>query len=77
MKMNVPAFDDEQEDLMLAAKILDSMGHVAGMTATEFYASLMFSDIEEEKHRQVFLAAVALETMLVIADEEGSFETVH
>ena len=53
------------------------MGNTEGMSTSEFYTSLLFSDIEEEKHQQVFLAAIALETMLATADEHGSYDTTH
>ena len=77
VKMNIEEYDKEQEDLLMAAELLQSMGNAEGMSTSEFYASLLFSDIEESKHQQVFLAAIALETMLANADEHGSFDTTH
>ena len=77
LKMNIEQYDKEQEDLLLAAELLQSMGNFEGMTTDEFYTSLLFSNIEESKHQQVLLAAIALETMIVAANDQGSYDTEH
>ena len=77
IKMDIPQYDQEQEDLFAAAKILESIGNEEGLTTTEFYYKLIMSDIKEELHDRIFLAAVALETMIKLGEAEGSFETVH
>ena len=77
IKMDIPQYDQEQEDLFTAAKILESIGNEEGLTTTEFYYKLIMSDIKEELHDRIFLAAVALETMIKLGEAEGSFETVH
>lgn len=76
LKTNVPELDEEQADLFAAAEILEAMGNEPGMTTTEFYTHLLMSDIDMSMHERVFLAAIAIETMLQRATELD-YETVH
>ena len=76
LKTNIPELDEEQEDLFAAAEILEAMGNEPGMTTTEFYTHMLMSDVELEMHERVFLAAIAIETMLQRATEYD-YETVH
>ena len=76
LKTNIPELDEEQEDLFAAAEILEAMGNEPGMTTTEFYTHMLMSDVEITMHERVFLAAIAIETMLQRATEED-YETIH
>ena len=76
LKTNVPELDEEQADLFAAAEILETMGNEPGMTTTQFYTQLLMSDIDMSMHERVFLAAIAIETMLQRATELD-YETVH
>ena len=71
LKTNIPELDQEQEDLFLASEVLETMG----MTTTEFYTQLLLSDIDQKNHERIFLAAIAIETMLLRADEDGYYTT--
>mgnify|MGYP003149854767 FL=1 len=76
LKTNIPELDEEQEDLFAAAEILEAMGNEPGMTTTEFYTHMLMSDIDMSMHERVFLAAIAIETMMQRGTEED-YETVH
>ena len=76
LKTNIPELDEEQEDLFAAAEILEAMGNQPGMTTTEFYTHLLMSDVDMAMHERVFLAAIAIETMLQRATPED-YETIH
>ena len=76
LKTNVPELDEEQADLFAAAEILETMGNEPGMTTTQFYTQLLMSDIDMSMHERVFLAAIAIETMLQRATELD-YVTVH
>ena len=62
--------------MFAAAEILEAMGNEPGMTTTDFYTQLLMSDIDMAMHERVFLAAIAIETMLQRATELD-YETVH
>ena len=62
--------------MFAAAEILEAMGNEPGMTTTQFYTQLLMSDIDMAMHERVFLAAIAIETMLQRATELD-YETVH
>ena len=76
LKTNVPELDEEQADLFAAAEILETMGNEPGMTTTQFYTQLLMSDIDMSMHERVFLAAIAIETMLQRATDLD-YETIH
>ena len=75
--MNVPEYDQEQHDLLLAAEILESLGNEPGMTTSEFYYQLLVSEIDEKLHERVFLAAIAIESMMSVGESSGSYDTSH
>jgi hypothetical protein len=76
LKTNIPQLDEEQEDLFAAADILEAMGNEPGITTTEFYRVMLMSDLDNSMHERVFLAAIAIESMLQIASEQD-YETIH
>ncbi len=75
LKTNIPELDQEQEDLFIASEVLETLGNEPGMTTTEFYTQLLLSDIDQKNHERIFLAAIAIETMLLRADEDGYYTT--
>ena len=79
LKVNVPEIDRENENLLKAAAILESLGHEPNPTANQFYAQLVVSDLPEDEHEEVTLAAISIETMMnldLVADELDE-PTVH
>ena len=76
LKTNVPELDEEQADLLAAAEILEAMGNEPGLTTTEFYRFMLMSDVDNSMHERVFLAAIAIESMLQIASDQD-YETIH
>ena len=79
---NIPEFDQEQAALLKASDILESLGNEPGLTVDQFYASLVQSGHPEEEHESLYLAAIAIETMMVYDQQEsesllGSDPTVH
>ena len=52
------------------------MGNEPGMTTTEFYTHMLMSDVDIAMHERVFLAAIAIETMLQRATD-SDYETIH
>ena len=47
-----------------ASEILEQIGNEPNPTANQFYAQLIVSDLPEEDHEQVTLAAISIETMM-------------
>ena len=78
-KTNVPELDFENESLIKAAEILESLGNDPNPTADEFYVQLLGSDLPVEEHEAVTLAAISIETMMNIdlINEELIDPTVH
>ena len=79
IKVNVPEIDRENESFLKAAAILESLGHEPNPTANQFYAQLIDSDLPEDEHEEVTLAAISIETMMnldLVADELDE-PTVH
>ena len=78
-KTNVPELDKENLALFQASEILEQIGNDPNPTANQFYAQLIVSDLPEEDHEQVTLAAISIETMmnLDIFDESLLEPTIH
>jgi hypothetical protein len=80
-KTNVPEIDAENESLIKASAILESMGNDPGITANEFLACLLetvdFKDQDSQDSsellRSLTLAAVSIETMMTIDVYEDEF----
>ena len=79
IKTNIPEFDKENESLLTASKILESLGNSPNPTAAEFYRQLLISDLPLEDHESITLAAISIETMmsLDVLDESLEEPTVH
>ena len=79
LKTNVPSFDEENIALVKASEILEQIGNEPNPTANEFYAQLVVSDIPQEEHEDVILAAISIETMmkLEMLDEDWQEPTIH
>jgi hypothetical protein len=81
IKTNVPELDSENESLFKASMLLEKIGNTPNPTADEFYLQLMTSDLPEEDHQSVTLAAISIETMMSLdlqQEQDGWFEpTVH
>ena len=45
-RTEIPLLDKENDELFLAAKILESIGNDVGLTTTEFYKALKKTDLE-------------------------------
>lgn len=78
-KTNIPSLDNENEILIKASEILESIGNEPNPTANEFYAQLVTSNLPLEDHEAVTLAAISIETMmnLDIIDDDLEEPTVH
>ena len=78
-KTNVPELDFENESLIKAAELLESIGNQPNPTANEFYAQLVTSDLPLEDHEAVTLAAISIETMMSFDLIDPSLEdpTIH
>ena len=76
-RTEIPLLDKENDELFLAAKILESIGNDVGLTTTEFYKALKNTDLDEDLHENVFLAAIAIETMLVSPELTDPYVTIH
>ena len=79
LKTNVPSFDEENIALVKASEILEQIGNEPNPTANEFYAQLVVSDIPQEEHEDVILAAISIETMMKLEmfDEDWQEPTIH
>jgi hypothetical protein len=79
LKTNVPSFDEENIALVKASEILEQIGNEPNPTANEFYAQLVVSDIPQEEHEDVILAAISIETMMKLEmfDEHWQEPTIH
>ena len=62
----IPEIDKENDSLMKASALLESMNNSPGLTATEFYKMLITGGIPEEDHEDLTLAAIAIETMMTM-----------
>jgi hypothetical protein len=79
IKTNIPSLDKENESLIRAAALLESIGNHPNPSANEFYEQLMESQLPVEEHEYVTLAAISIETMMALDlqyDEEEE-PTVH
>ena len=80
-KARIPEFDQEQAALFKASEILESIGNDPGLTANQFYDSLIMSDCPVEEHESLTLAAIAIETMMTydnqFSGDEFEEPTVH
>ena len=77
---NIPTLDKENDSLLKAAAILESLGNEPNPSATEFYLGLLDSDLPVEDHESVTLAAISIETMMsFLTDDEDELEepTIH
>jgi hypothetical protein len=73
---NVPELDRENAALFEASEILESLGNFAGLNLNQFYAAMIARpEIPAVEHEQLSLAAIAIETMMSVPDED--LETVH
>ena len=72
---NIPELDRENEDLLDASSILESLGNSPGLTANQFYAALLARDVPAIDHERLSLAAIAIESMMSAPLEE--LETIH
>jgi hypothetical protein len=79
IKTNVPTLDTENYNLFKASTILEEIGNEPNPTANEFYAQLVVSDIPQEEHEDVILAAISIEAMMNLDMLDGDlFEpTIH
>ena len=81
IKTNVRQLDLDNYNLFKASTILEEIGNEPNPTANEFYAQLVVSDIPQEEHEDVILAAISIETMmrLEMLDEDWQEQepTVH
>ena len=79
IKTNVPEIDKENLALLQASHILEQIGNDPNLSANEFYAQLVVSDLDPEDHEAVTLAAISIETMmnLDMMDEGWGEPTVH
>jgi hypothetical protein len=81
-KTNVAEIDQENYMLIRAANMLQQCGNTPGLTAHEFYATLIANGVEvdDEDFRKLSTAAIAIETMMSVDagfEEEGHEPTVH
>ena len=78
-KTNVPELDVENESLIKACELLESIGNEPNPTANQFYDQLLLSDFPKEDHEMITLAAISIETMMNIDmfDEDWEEPTVH
>jgi hypothetical protein len=76
---NIPMLDKENDSLLKAAAILESLGNEPNPSATEFYLGLLDSDLPTEDHESVTLAAISIETMMSFDMSEAGLEepTIH
>lgn len=75
LNTNIPMLDKENDSLLKAAAILESLGNEPNPSATEFYQGLLKSDLPIEDHELVTLAAISIETMMnFIDDDEDELE---
>ena len=73
----VEEIDRENEALITAAGILESLGNYPGLSTDEFYDKLLTSELPEDLHESITLAAIAIE-MMMTADKDFEFDTtVH
>ena len=73
----VEEIDRENEALITAAGILESLGNYPGLSTDEFYDKLQASELPEDLHESVTMAAIAIE-MMMTADKDFEFDTtVH
>jgi hypothetical protein len=79
IKTNVPTLDTENYNLFKASTILEEIGNDPNPTANEFYAQLVVSDIPQEEHEDVILAAISIEAMMNIdiLDPDLFEPTIH
>tara|TARA_Y100000592_G_C5346724_1_gene256878 strand:- start:306 stop:548 length:243 start_codon:yes stop_codon:yes gene_type:complete len=77
VKANIPGFDEENEVLFKASGLLESIGNDPGMTTSEFYLQLLVSDYPAEDHESLYLAAIAIESMMSVGSEYDEESTVH
>jgi hypothetical protein len=75
LKTDIAVLDEENASLLEASKILESLGNYPGLTANTFYAALLARDVPVLDHERLSLAAIAIETMMSIADED--LKTIH
>jgi hypothetical protein len=64
IKMNIPELDLENQSLLQASQILESLGNEPNPTAGEFYAQLLDSSHPVEDHEAITMAAISIETMM-------------
>tara|TARA_Y100000592_G_C5387040_1_gene276338 strand:- start:308 stop:556 length:249 start_codon:yes stop_codon:yes gene_type:complete len=78
-KSHIPELDYENAKLFQAAAILEEIGNDPNPTANEFLAQLVVNDLPQEDHDSIFLAAMAIETMMAVDNqlEEYNDPTVH
>ena len=78
-KTNIEEVDNENANLFKAAGILEKIGHEPNPSANQFYAQLALSDLPVEEHDSVILAAMAIETMMLLdtQHEEEMQPTIH
>ena len=75
VKTNIPELDRENADLFSASTILESLGNFPGLTANQFYAALLARDVPTIDHERLSVAAIAIETMMSLPDED--LATIH
>ena len=63
---NIPEIDKENDSLMKASALLESINNSPGLTATEFYKMLIEGGVPVEDHDDLTLAAIAIETMMTM-----------
>ena len=78
-KTNIPEFDEENKNLIIASCILEKLGNSPNPTAAEFYNELLLCDLPLEDHEPVTLAAISIETMMSLdmVEFEDEEPTVH
>jgi hypothetical protein len=64
IKAGIPELDSENASLFKASSLLEQIGNNPNPTATEFYLQLVSSDLPEEDHEAITLAAISIETMM-------------
>ena len=78
-KTNIPEFDEENKNLIIASCILEKLGNSPNPTAAEFYNELLLCDLPLEDHEPVTLAAISIETMMSLdmVEFEDEEPTIH
>jgi len=75
-KTNIPEFDKENEILLKAARLLETLGNDPEMLASDFYRAMAREkiDITSEEYIKLTSAAVAIETMLKFDSVDNSLQ---